>query len=844
MNKFLFRNTITSVLYQIVSIVCAFILPRLILSYYGSEVNGLLNSIASFLGVISYLEFGISAIIQSALYSPLYHKDAEGISKVIHSAQRFFNKIGYTLIAYVVVLCILYPRFIANTFDGWYVIILVLCTSVSFFAQYFFGITKQLLLYADQHGYIAYCTQIITIIVNTALCAILIKMGSSIQLVKFVTAVIFIFRPIVYSVYVKRHYHITKTNSEGEEITQKWNGIAQHLAAVLLGSFAPIVLTFFSSLSSVSIFAVYYLVIGGLNTLVNSLSGGLHPFMGNIYASGDYIKLKNSFQKIVYSINAISLLLFGCSLILLRPFVLVYTQNIIDTDYNVPVFAVILTLSYFFYSVRLPYHIMVQASNRYKDSQKYYLTSVVLIVVGSIAGVLLFDINGVAVGSFIAMFYQFVALSYYTHHSILAVNGKNTYMLLMLDAAILVVGYFICNLYDAEVDSYLAWLVYAIKVFFTWVAVVVPVFYLLYQKVNNNNKRILLVIEGLGSGGAERQLCGLAKMLNQRGYECLVLTYTKANFYSNLLRENNIVHHYCPSLRNKYCRVFFFVWQIYKINPKVIISYLPSSNIACCLSRLFHRKKLIVSDRNNTVRVTRRETVLFNLFRLANYVVPNSVTQASFLEENYKFLKGKVFPIINFVDSIRFSPPNDKNDSLLIKIIVTARYSEQKNCLAFLDVVNILKKNHHNVVVDWFGSKSHNPAYYEKVKEKYELLQLSEIMTLHDDCPNIQNEYQSSDIFILPSLFEGYPNSLIEAMSCGLPVLCSNICENPYIVEDGVNGFLFDPKDPEDIYDKIVKVINMSYEDRLMMGKRNRDKCILNNSENNFVEKYIKLIES
>lgn len=845
MSKYLIKNTITSVLYQIVSIVCAFILPRLILSYYGSEVNGLLNSIASFLGVITYLEFGISAIVQSALYLPLYQKKTDGINKVMHSAQKFFNKIGYTLVVYVIVLCLLYPRFIANAFDSWFVIILVLCTSANLFAQYFWGITNQLLLYADQHGYIAYSTQIITVIVNTVLCAILIKSGFSIQLVKLTTATIFIIRPIVYSVYVKLHYQIAvPTNHDGEEITQKWNGIAQHLAAVLLGSFAPIVLTFFSSLSSVSIFAVYFMVIGGLNTLVNSLSGGIHPYIGNIYASGDFNKLYLSFQKIEYSINAFSLLLFGSSLILLRPFVLVYTQDITDTDYNVPVFAAILTLSYFFYSIRLPFHIMVQASNRYRDTQKYYLTSVILIVVGSIAGVLLFDINGVGIGSLIAMLYQYLALSYYSHNNILESSSKKTVALLMINVAILAMGYFVCNLYDREVNSYMSWFVYSIKVFFTWVAIIVPVYYILFQEVYKNNKKILLTIEGLGPGGAERQLCGLAKMLTKRGYECIVLTYTDNNFYNGLLQDCNIVHLYYPKLRNKYLRVCYLVFLIYKINPKVIISYLPSSNIACCLSKLFHRKKLIVSDRNNTVNVTKRETILFNLYRLANFIVPNSITQARFLKDNFVFLKRKIVPIINFVDLDRFSLSNEKVSTTMIKIIVAARYTDQKNCLAFLDVVNKIKENKLNVYVNWFGSKSYDPEYFETVKEKYIQLQLSGYMAINDVCQDIQKEYQNSDVFILPSLFEGYPNSLIEAMSCGLPVLCSNKYENPLIVEDGVNGFLFDPNNIDDIYEKILKIINMSFEDRLMMGKRNREKCILCNSENDFVEKYIELIEA
>ena len=67
----LMKNTISSFVFQITTIICGFILPRLILQQYGSEVNGLINSLNQFLGVISFLELGVGAVIQSALYKPL-----------------------------------------------------------------------------------------------------------------------------------------------------------------------------------------------------------------------------------------------------------------------------------------------------------------------------------------------------------------------------------------------------------------------------------------------------------------------------------------------------------------------------------------------------------------------------------------------------------------------------------------------------------------------------------------------------------------------------------------------------------------------------------------------------
>ena len=86
-NKNLKLNTISSLGYQLVNIICNFILPRLILGAYGSVVNGLVNSITQFLQVIGFLELGVGSVVQSALYKPLAEKNYESVSKVVASAQ-------------------------------------------------------------------------------------------------------------------------------------------------------------------------------------------------------------------------------------------------------------------------------------------------------------------------------------------------------------------------------------------------------------------------------------------------------------------------------------------------------------------------------------------------------------------------------------------------------------------------------------------------------------------------------------------------------------------------------------------------------------------------------------
>lgn len=481
-NHRLAQNTISSLILQIITIICGFILPRMILSSYGSEINGLVNSIVQFLSVIAFMELGIGAVVQSSLYKPLAEKDYIKQSEIYVSAQGFFKKLAGILLIYIFILIGIYPIISNHSFDFFYTASLIGTISISTLAQYYFGITNSLLITADQKGYVQCNIQIFTLLINTVCCVILMLKGKSIHYVKLTTSLIYLVRPLYLNYYVKHHYKIDKKIYYSvEPIKQKWNGISQHIAAIVLDGTDIIVLTLFAGFQDVSVYSVYYLVVSSIKQIFNTTTGGIQALLGNIYAKEDKETLRKIFKLTEWVLHTSTIFIMGCVACLITPFVLIYTRDINDANYNQIVFGYILTLAYTAYCLRLPYHMMVRASGKYKETQKNYIISAVINLILSVIFVRKSGIIGVAIGTFIAMLFQAIWLALYNSKYIIQGMRKSLFKQFGVDIVTVVLGMSWAGNISLDCLNFFDWILNAIKVGIIWMLVVVLMNILLFK---------------------------------------------------------------------------------------------------------------------------------------------------------------------------------------------------------------------------------------------------------------------------------------------------------------------------------------------------------------------------
>lgn len=460
------KNTFASLFLQICTVICGFIVPKLILSSYGSAVNGLVNSITQFLSFIALMDLGVGAVVISALYKPLADNNQNQIDRIVTSSDKFFRVIGRILFCYVIILIVIYPFLVKKDFGFVYTATLIAAISISSFSQFYFGMTDRLLLTADQRGYIQYNAQTITLILNTLACVVLIKIGCSIHIVKLTTSLIYLARPIFLRAYINHNYCLNRrVKYEVEPIKQKWNGIAQHISAVVLNDTDTVVLTALSTLSAVSIYSVYNLVVSGLKKLFESSTNGVEAALGQAWAKKEYSECNRLFSFAEWLIHTSVTYVFTCTVLLIVPFVEIYTKGINDAEYVQPLFAILIVLAHTMHCYRLPYHIMVKAVGRYKETQKCYYVAALLNLVVSILAVKKWGLIGVAIGTLIAMIYQTIWMVIYNSKYLINKTGKRFIKQMLINLLLFFGCYTTLPLFiSLKSISLSSWIVMAIEV--------------------------------------------------------------------------------------------------------------------------------------------------------------------------------------------------------------------------------------------------------------------------------------------------------------------------------------------------------------------------------------------
>lgn len=467
-NKSVARNLIVISIYQVLSVVLGFYVPKVFLEYCGSNTYGLISSITNFMGYISVLQVGVGAVVNAALYKPLADNDIEKLSVVVATARKFFRKIAYISIAYIIVLTYVFAVYLGKEFDLNLTIPLVIGIGAGMFIQYYFGIINQMLLTADQKAYIDSITQTICLVLNAIVIVVLVRHKLPVALIKIFSVIVYAIRPIALNLYVNTHYRIDyKVDADPSLMRQRWYAMGQAVAFYVHSKADVFLLTLFKSFGDVAVYSVYALITTSLTKIVQIIDTSVQAAFGNVFAKKENELLSQRFGQYSTIMHIVSSMVFTTAIVSSVSFVLIYTRKVQDYNYNTPWFSVFILLAEMAYCLRLPYSMMIAVSGQYKETMRGAYIEAICNIILSIIGYLSLGLVGIAIGTLVAMIYRTVDYVLFLNKHILYLKPRIVIKRYITTITSIIISYIATGwIYRCfMINSFIKWIGYSLIAF-------------------------------------------------------------------------------------------------------------------------------------------------------------------------------------------------------------------------------------------------------------------------------------------------------------------------------------------------------------------------------------------
>jgi O-antigen/teichoic acid export membrane protein len=465
--KFIY-NTFTTALYQIVVMIVGFITPKVFLNAYGSETNGLVTSINQFITYFNLVEAGLAGAAVYALYKPLAEKNYSKINAIVSAAKKFYLKAGYIFVGLIIAMALIYPIFVKtgvlSTFE---VGLLVLVLGANGVIEFFTLSKYRVLLTASQKTYIISLSSIIYVILNTIITIVLAQFKVNIIILKTVAILAILVRSFILMTYVKKKYKYIsyKEKPDYQSMNKRWDALFLQVLTAIQNGAAVVITTIFTNLTTVSVYSIYNMVMHGVNGVLQIFTTGLSASFGDVIARKEENTLKKSYREFEFSYYSIITVVYSVSMVMLLPFVKIYTTGITDANYILPLISFLMVLNGLLYNIKTPQGMLVISAGLYKETRIQTITQALIIVVLGVILTPIFGLAGVLIASCISNLYRDIDLIFYIPKNVTKIPVVETLRrigILILNIVIIVVPCML--LINIKADSYFQWAIYAIGI--------------------------------------------------------------------------------------------------------------------------------------------------------------------------------------------------------------------------------------------------------------------------------------------------------------------------------------------------------------------------------------------
>lgn len=422
-------NFIVALFSQLISVIFAFIVPKMMIGYYGPQIHGVISTITNLISYLMLVEAGLATASVQGLYKPLKEHDYYSINAGLNAISKFYIKIGSIFSILVIGLAVVYPLFAANGMSYHLIFVLILISGIAQTIEFFMCRKYRILLQADKKLYVVNFVNALGTILQGVLRILFMYLKFDIYVVQLVPAIVYAFRLIVIVVYIRGRYtFLDKNVPPNYNISKKrWNALVHQVTSLVVNNTDSIVLSKAVGYSSVSIYSIYQMVVSNINGfLTQALSNAITANFGHLFVDNDLeksAKVYDQYEKVYYYI--ISIIFSGCA-VALYPFVNLYIGEMNGLKYADYKLVVLFIINAILCNLRIPQLTIVTAVGHFKETQWHAITEAICNVFISIILVGKLGIYGVLIGTTCSYLIRDVMFIVYVNKKIFYRNLTST----------------------------------------------------------------------------------------------------------------------------------------------------------------------------------------------------------------------------------------------------------------------------------------------------------------------------------------------------------------------------------------------------------------------------------
>lgn len=416
MGKRGFYNIFWGLVGQFITICLGIVVPRLVLVSFGSEVNGLLNSISQVFAYFTLIEAGVGQTTLQALYKPTAEKDKDGVNAILSATSRYYKKIAIAYFVCVLLFAGIYPCTIQSELPFSWVFLIICLNGMGSVIN--FWIQGKYILFLNSIGK-SYINGILNTIVNVLTSVskiILLLNGCDVLRLQIVYFAISILRMAYIYIYIKIKYSWIDVNVKPNyaALSQRNSVLIHQISYLIFSNTDVILITYCLGLKYVSVYSMYLMLFSMLNNICTQVYTGFSFRLGQLYntAKEYYIKIHDVFE--VYYL-ALVFFVYSMALCFILPFLKLYTAGVNDINYIDFKLAILFFIMNLLSNGRNSSIMVINFAGHFKNTVKQTIIESVINLSVSIISISVFGIYGVLMGTIAALLYRMIDMIFYSN---------------------------------------------------------------------------------------------------------------------------------------------------------------------------------------------------------------------------------------------------------------------------------------------------------------------------------------------------------------------------------------------------------------------------------------------